>query len=81
MIDKEEKILGKYLSSEQMYVLRQNNMLHLVVMSMRMLRDEEALVKNIEIIRCCTEVCESCKQPKEAEAEKYCHHCNSIESI
>tara|TARA_R110000744_G_scaffold352756_1_gene459004 strand:+ start:95 stop:319 length:225 start_codon:yes stop_codon:yes gene_type:complete len=30
---------------------------------------------------CCTEVCESCKQPKEAEAEKYCHYCNSIESV
>ena len=35
----------------------------------------------INYTRCCTEVCESCKQPKEAEAEKYCHYCNSIESI
>jgi hypothetical protein len=35
----------------------------------------------ISITRCCTEVCESCKKPKEPEAEKYCHYCNSIESI
>ena len=26
-------------------------------------------------------LCESCKNPKEPEAEKYCHYCNAIESI
>jgi hypothetical protein len=35
----------------------------------------------ISVTRCCTEVCEICKKPKEPEAEKYCHHCNGIESI
>ena len=38
-------------------------------------------LKAINYTHCCTEVCESCKQPKEAEAEKYCHYCNSIESV
>ena len=41
----------------------------------------DAMEEAINYTRCCTEVCESCKQPKEAEAEKYCHYCNSIESI
>ena len=35
----------------------------------------------INYTHCCEEVCEICKKPKEPEAEKYCHHCNGIESI
>ena len=50
-IEKEEKILRKHLNNDQMAILIQNDMLHLVVMSMRMLRDGKEMIESIKNMR------------------------------
>jgi hypothetical protein len=47
MIQKEENILRKYLSNDQIIVLMQNDILHLVAMSMRAYKDEDKLVSDV----------------------------------
>jgi hypothetical protein len=49
MIEKEENILRKYLSNDQMIVLMQNDILHLVAMAMRAYKNEDKLVKNLAL--------------------------------
>ncbi len=49
MIDKEEKILRKHLDNNQMVILIQNDLLHLVAMAMRMYKNEDELVKNLAL--------------------------------
>jgi hypothetical protein len=49
MIDKEERILRKYLDNDQMVILMQNDLLHLIAMSMRMYKNEDTLVKNLAL--------------------------------
>ena len=49
MIDKEEKILRKHLDNDQMVILMQNDLLHLVAMAMRMYKNEDKLVENLSL--------------------------------
>ena len=60
MIEKEENILRKYLSNDQIIVLMQNDILNLVAMAMRAYKNEDKLVKNLalSVISNCT-ICNS----------------------
>tara|TARA_R110000772_G_C13016148_1_gene409991 strand:+ start:248 stop:496 length:249 start_codon:yes stop_codon:yes gene_type:complete len=49
MIDKEENILRKHLDNNQMIILMQNDLLHLIAMSMRTYKNEDILVKNLSL--------------------------------
>ena len=49
MIEKEETILRKFLSNDQVIVLMQNDILHLVAMAMRAYKNEDTLVKKLTL--------------------------------
>ena len=49
MIEKEENILRKYLSNDQIIVLMQNDILHLVAMAMRAYKNEDKLVESLAL--------------------------------
>jgi hypothetical protein len=49
MIEKEETILRKFLSNDQVIVLIQNDILHLVAMAMRAYKNEDTLVKKLTL--------------------------------
>ena len=49
MIEKEETILRKFLSNDQVIVLMQNDILHLLAMAMRAYKNEDTLVKKLTL--------------------------------
>ena len=49
MIEKEETILRKFLSNDQVIVLMQNDILHLLAMAMRAYKNEATLVKKLTL--------------------------------
>jgi uncharacterized CHY-type Zn-finger protein len=79
MIDKEERILRKYLDNDQMVILMQNDLLHLIAMSMRMYKNEDTLVKNLALSDVSKSVvCGNCEEiPKDSfYLGMSCDQCN-----
>ena len=71
MIEKEETILRKFLSNDQVIVLMQNDILHLVAMAMRAYKNEDTLVKKLTltdvVVPKGTLVCDNCETKLKAQ--------------
>ena len=64
MIEKEETILRKFLSNDQVIVLMQNDILHLVAMAMRAYKNEDTLVKKLTLTDVVVPKGTCCLKPK-----------------
>ena len=71
MIGKEENILRKYLSNDQIIVLMQNDILHLVAMAMGAYKNEDKLVENLSL---------SCVR-NSADSDYWSERCKHAENI
>ena len=80
MIEKEETILRKFLSNDQVIVLMQNDILHLVAMAMRAYKNEDTLVKKLTLTDVVGSTQVDCLDYSQGydRCEKQCKRCEDL---